>query len=166
MLLPRLIAKLRSNLSTGLDNIMALQLKRAPEEFIHALAWLAAWCMEACLFPRGLRLGRVKFIHKPAGGFRGLTLESLLAKLFENLVVDPVYPCFGRCSNLIPEEQLANRRGASSEIASAIFGILLEWDPKQPLYVAISDIKGAYDGVWRKAAWAKLADSVNRREDN
>ena len=159
MLLQKLIAKLRTNLTTGLDNITALQLKRAPPDFLEALAWLVAWCMEAGIFPPGLRLGRVKFIPKGSGAHRGLTLESLIAKLFENLVVDPIYPCFGKCSNLIAPEQLANRRGASSEIASAIFGILIDWHSNKPLRVLIADIQAAYDNVWRSAAWAKLADS-------
>ena len=151
VLLPKLIAKLRNNVSTGLDNISALQLKRAPPEFVEALAWLAAWCMEACLFPTGMRLGRMKFLLKPSGSYRGLTLESLISKLIENLVVDPIYPCFGKCSDLIAPEQMENRRGASSEIANAIFGIILDWHPNEPLHVVIADIQGAYDNVWRKA---------------
>ena len=161
-LLPKLIAKLRTNLATGLDNITSLQLKRAPSDFLDALAWFAAWCMEACIFPSGLRLGRLKFILKASGNYRGLTLESLIAKLMENLVVDPIYPCFGRCSSLIAPEQLANRRGASSEIASAIFGLILDWHPDAPLHVVIADIQAAYDNVWRKAAWAKLQTRTSR----
>jgi hypothetical protein len=159
VLLGRLIRKLRNNVSTGLDNITALQIKAAPPEFVEALAWLIAWCMEACVFPSGLRIGRMKFIVKPAGDYRGIMLEALLAKLIENVVVDPVYPCFGGTSPIIAQEQLANRRGTSAEIASAILGILIDWEPGKPLALLISDIQGAYDNVWRKGAWAKMADS-------
>ena len=159
VLLGRLIRKLRNSASTGLDNITALQIKAAPSEFVEALAWLVAWCMEACIFPTKLRLGRMKFIAKPSGDYRGILLEALLAKLIENVVVDPVYPCFGRTSPILAQEQLANRRGTSAEIASAILGILIDWDPGKPLALLISDIQGAYDNVWRKGAWAKMADS-------
>ena len=66
---------------------------------------------------------------------------------------------FRKKLSLIAPEQLANRRGTSAEIASAIFGILIEWEPDKPLTTVISDIKGAYDNVWRDGAWAKMADS-------
>ena len=85
----------------GLDNISAAQAKRAPQSFLRALAFFAARCVHLKCFPRGFRLARAKFIAKQDGKYRGLRLESLLAKLVEKCVLHALFPSFGPDPGLI-----------------------------------------------------------------
>ena len=62
------VKNLRVKVTGGLDNISALQIKRAPLSFLRALATLAARCARLKYFPRWFRLARAKFIPKPEEG--------------------------------------------------------------------------------------------------
>ena len=140
----------------GLDNISAVQVKRAPLSFLRALAVFAARCAYLKCFPRGNRLARAKFIAKPeAGKFRGLRLESLLAKLVEKCVLHALFPSFGPDPELIAPEHFADRKGVSAELTAGILAILIEAQRGAPLFIVIADAKEAYDNVWRDALWAK-----------
>ena len=155
-----LIQKLHRDVRGGPDQVTADQLKCAPPEFFFALALFTAWCCEACIFPYLLRLGFAHFISKKSG-WRGLRLESLIAKVIEQLVLHPIFPSVGPSSPLICPEHLAGRRGMSAEIATASLSMMLgtiaiDGDPINAIF---ADVRGAYDNLWREAAWAKLLDS-------
>ena len=153
-----LVGKLHRNVRGGDDQITADQLKHAPHEFFFALALFTAWCCEACLFPRLLRLGIALFIPKKLG-WRGLRLESLIAKVMEQLVLHPIFPALGTSSALICPEHLAGRRGMSAEIATATLSMTLTVTVHDPINVVFADVQGAYDNLWKEATWAKLLDS-------
>ena len=160
-ILVKLIQKLRRNVSGGLDGITADQLKEAPLEFLHALAYFTAWAIEACVFPLGMSLSRAKFVPKggESGAFRGIRLQSLVAKLIEQLVLHPIFPAVGPNAELIAKEHLGNKRGMSGEMAAAFLAMLIEEGGTKPLYAIIADVTGAYDNVWREALWAKMLDA-------
>ena len=144
----------------GLDNISAFQIKRAPLNFLRALAFFAARCAYLKCFPRGLRLARAKFIPKPeVGKFRGIRLESLLAKLVEKCVLHALFPSFGPEPELIAPEHFADRKGVSAELTAGILAIIIDAhrESEIPIYVVVVDAKEAYDNVWRDALWAKAA---------
>jgi hypothetical protein len=67
----------------------------------------------------------------------------------------------GRVSSITGSDPLWRKTWGcyAPQSGSAISGILIEWEPGKPLAIVISDIKGAYDNVWRDGAWAKMADS-------
>ena len=141
----------------GLDNISAVQVKRAPLSFLRALAVFAARCAYLKCFPRGIRLARAKYIAKPDGKYRGLRLESLLAKLVEKCVLHALFPSFGPDPGLIAPEHFADRKGVSAEMTAGILAILIEAHRGSPLFIVIADAKEAFDNVWRDALWAKAA---------
>jgi hypothetical protein len=152
------VSHLRWRVTGGLDNISAPQIKRAPPNFLKALAFFAARCAWLQCFPRFCRLARAKFIPKPEEGkYRGLRLESLLTKLVEKCVLHPFFPSFGPDPGLIAPEHLADRKQVSAEMTAAILGILIDAHRDRPLHILIADVKEAYDNVWRDALWAKLA---------
>ena len=151
------VKKLGWKVTGGLDNISAFQIKRAPLSFLRALAFFAARCAYLTCFPRGLRLARAKFIPKPeAGKFRGVRLESLLAKLVEKCVLHALFPSFGPDPELIAPEHFADRKGVSAELTAGILSIIIDAHKEEPIYVVIVDAKEAYDNVWRDALWARL----------
>ena len=154
------VKNLRWKVSGGLDNISSAQIKRAPLSFLRALAFFAARCAHQKCFPRGLRLARAKFIPKPeAGKFRGLRLESLLAKLVEKCVLHALFPSFGPDPGLIAPEHFADRKGASAELTAGILSIIIDAHSVIPIYIVIADAQEAYDNVWRDALWAKAASA-------
>ena len=121
------VKNLRWKVAGGLDNITAAQVKRAPPSFLRALAHFAARC--ACLkcFPRWIRLARAKFIAKPESGkYRGLRLESLLAKLVEKCVLHVFFPAFGPDPELIAPEHFADRKRKSAELTASILDIIID----------------------------------------
>ena len=158
-LLVTLVKKLKSDVAAGPDGITADQIKAAPGEFLLALAFFTAWAAEACVFPPGFKLMMAKFVPKEGGKVRGIRLESLLAKLVEQLVVDPIFPAVGPNSPLIASEHIANKRHLSAEMASAILAMMIETSAGDPLYAIVADVLGAYDNIWREATWAKLLDA-------
>ena len=131
----------------GLDNISAAQAKRAPQSFLRTLAFFAARCIHLKCFPRGFRLARAKFIAKPDGKYRGLRLESLLAKLVEKCVLHVLFPSFGPDPGLIAPEHFADRKGVSAEMTAGILAILIEAQRGAPLFIVIADAKEAFDNV-------------------
>jgi len=147
-----------------LDNISAAQVKRAPPSFLRALAGFAARCAHLKCFPRGIRLARAKYIAKQDGNYRGLRLESLLAKLVEKCVLHAFFPSFGPDPGLIAPEHFADRKGVSAEMTAGILAILIEAHRGSPLFIVIADAKEAYDNVWRDALWAK-ASAVHKCTD-
>ena len=163
----KLVQKLKRNVSEGLDGITADHLKEAPVELLEALVFFTAWASEACEFPQGLSMSRAKFVPKPgeSGVFRGIRLQSLLAKIIEQLVLHPIFPAVGPSSSLIPKEHMGNKRGISGEMPAVVLAMIAEERGPKPLYAIIADVKGAYDNVWREALWAKLLDAHKIKAD-
>ncbi len=95
----------------------------------------------------------------PAGKFRGLCLESLLAKLVEKCVLHALFPSFGPDPGLIAPEHIADRKGASAELTAGILSIIIDAHSEIPIYIVIADAQEAYDNVWRDALWAKAASA-------
>ena len=157
------IHRWKPSVGVGPDGVNAPRLKRAPKSFRVALAFFLAWCCEACIFPPLLRLGLAKYIPKSKGKWRGIRLESLLAKIAEVCVLDPIFPAFGLTSPLIANEHMAGKRGLSAEMAAASFSITLDLNAKDPLYIFFADVHGAYDHLWKEATWAKLHDAHRER---
>ena len=81
---------------------------------------------------------------------------SILGKLLEKLLSDPVLPVEGS-SPLICRENFAGIKGLSSDMATWLLSLFIEIRGALPLYLLCSDVDGAYDNVWRDALWAKLA---------
>ena len=152
--------KMRSSVAAGPDAVSAPQIKRAPSGFLKLLAFFAAWATEQGVFPENFRLARLKHIpKKEKGSFRGISIEDLITKMIEQCVAHPIFPAFGRSSPLIADEQLANRRGLSSEMAACMLAMVVEDSRGSPLLAVVADVKGAYPNLWRDGVWAKLADS-------
>ena len=112
-----------------------------------------------CCFPKLLRLGLVKYIPKNANKWRGIRLESLIAKIIEQLVANPFFPVIGPPTSIIAPEHIAGKKGMSAELATAMLAMILDANGKTPLYILFADVKGAYDNLWKEALWAKLLDA-------
>jgi hypothetical protein len=105
-------------------------------------------------------------VPKPeAGNFRGLRLESLLAKLVEKCVLHALFPSFGPDPGLIAPEHFPDRKGVSAELAAGILSIIIDAHREIPIYIISVDAKEAYDNVWRDALWAKAATTHRCTED-
>ena len=164
-ILEELVHKMDRDVAAGPDGIQALQLKHAPREFLGVIAQFIAWCVETCLFPLHFQLAKAVFIPRPDGRFRGLRLQDLITKLGEQLVLDPIFPAVGPKSSLIAPEQMAGKKGISAEHVSVLLSLIIEASGTRPLYIIISDVLKAYDLVWRRALWAKLADAHPSLQD-
>jgi len=79
-------------------------------------------------------------------------------KLVEKCVLNPFFPSIGPDPNLVAPEHFANKQGISAETTAAVLSLVIDARQGMPLYIIVADVKGAYDNVWMKALWAKLAD--------
>ena len=146
----------RSNISPGLDMIVADMIKHAPPSFIKGVCIFVAVMKFFGGSPRELLLGIFSFIPKSEDRWRGIRRASILAKLIETLVTHPLFPAIGPSGSLTCKEQFAGRRALGSDLAALSLSILISLCD-HPLFVVFTDAVSAYDRVWKQALYAKLA---------
>ena len=96
--------------------------------------------------------------------FRGLRRSSIVGKLIEKLITDPVLPINGH-TPLICRENFAGVKGIGADMATWLLSRLIEARGNLPLLLLCTDVDGAYDNVWRDALWAKLASKHDNAYD-
>jgi hypothetical protein len=85
-----------------------------------------------------------------ANNYRGITLKSQFLKLLESVICNRLTEWF-ECRDLLPEEQLAYRRGLSGTDHLFLLNVLIEdaMARGKTLYVALVDLRKAFPSVDR-----------------
>jgi len=150
--------KTRWNVRGGLDDIPPDMVKRAPNLFFFALAFVACVGRHARKHPLWLVLALAKWVPKAAAKWRGIRMGSLIAKPLEQLVTNPIFPVMGESSKLIGVEHMAGKRGLSADVAATTLACAVDEirESKLGAYLVFGDVKHAFDNTWKEALWAKL----------
>ena len=176
------LKKKLKKVAAGLDQCPMELLKYAPTAYFECTGVFAYECRAFCMSPLAMLIGLQNYIPKkprPAPHvdvkiqtdphqiapsqvivakprFRGLRRSSIVGKLLEKLITDPILPISGR-TPLICRENFAGVKGIGADMATWLLSRLIDFRGNLPLLLLCSDVDGAYDNVWRDALWAKLA---------
>ena len=153
----------------GRDGIPMGFLKACGEPLHKVLASLAQASLKLEYFPRRFRDARVTVLRKPgkttaqlqlAGGWRPIALLNTVGKVIEAIVAGRIADA-AEVNNLLPANQMGNRRNRSSELAIRLLTdqIRTAWAYNAIPSLLQLDIKGAFDRVCH----LRLLDTLRKK---
>jgi Reverse transcriptase (RNA-dependent DNA polymerase)/Endonuclease-reverse transcriptase/RNase H len=148
----------------GPDSIRAFMLQWTKNVIAPLLSTLFTKCLQLSHFPTQFKEGNLKIIPKPTAtvfdspkSLRPITLLDVIGKLFERVILHRLE---SHINPLLDQDQLGFSKGASTEIAHALFLNHLESSVHKSKGLAIIqlDIASAFDKVWHPALLKSLID--------
>jgi exonuclease III len=151
------LSKMAPNKAPGIDWFSNRFLKICGEPFRQAMAVLAAASLRLGYFPKRFKSAKVIVLKKPgksaeqqqlAGAWRPISLLSNVGKILEALVAKRLTQAAEEF-NLLPEGQMGNRAGRSTEFAIRVVtdAVHSAWKLKAVTSLMLLDLKGAFDRV-------------------
>jgi hypothetical protein len=141
----------------GEDLLPVGYLKACGDPLRQVLALLATRCLELGWFPGRFKRAKTVVLQKPgkkpeayqtAGGYRPIALLPTLGKVIEAVVAGRVSQA-AEAEGLLPEEQMGNRAGRSTELAIRLVAAQVQeaWRQRATASLLQLDISGAFDTV-------------------
>lgn len=158
----KVIEKLKSKKTPGHDNIRSETLKLISNEIAVPLTYITNKCFDTGCFPKSLKIGIIKPIHK--GGdylrvvnYRPISLISNIAKIIERILKCRIVNFLNK-HKLLSDRQYGFREGKSTEdaicyLTTQIYNSL---DKKIPTLCIFVDLAKAFDTVCHQKLLNKL----------
>ena len=159
----KLIKKLKNGKSCGVDNIINEYLKKCPISMKNAIVSLFNLVLKSGIVPSEWCIGIIIPLFKNKGstndvnGYRGITLLSVLGKLFTSAINNRLTKYLEGISAL-GEDQAGFREGYSTLNHIFVLHCLIDFylQKKKRLYCAFIDYSKAFDLIDRSTLWVKL----------
>jgi hypothetical protein len=159
----RTIMMLKNKKSPGQDGILNKMIKGCMPHCLHIINSLFNQILKSGQFPNIWKVGLSVPIYKNGnpndpGNFRGITLNSCVAKLFCQ-VINTRINNFLENNNKLTQCQAGFRKNARTSDQVFIFKHLIDVTTKQRngrLYACFIDYKKAFDSVWHNGLLVKL----------
>ena len=141
----------------GLDDLPAGFLRACGKPLAEIIAEIATACLMLEYFPQRFRCAEVvvlakpgktgKIVHTP-GAYRPIALLSAIGKIIEKIMSDRIAAAAEK-HNLLPQGQMGNRPGRSTELAIRMVtdAVYTAWKHGATTSLLQLDIKGAFDTV-------------------
>lgn len=160
------IKKLKTNKSSGLDQIVNEHIKNCPRSVILLIVKLFNLILKSGLFPSEWCKGLIIPLFKNKGSpnnidnYRGITLLSVLGKLF-TLCFNTRLTNYTTSRGIIGEEQAAFKKHYSTIDHHFVLNLLIEFYKARydKLFCAFIDYKKAFDLIDRSSLWMKLIEN-------
>lgn len=163
-----ILAKTGSWKSPGVDYLPAGFIKACHSNIKKAIARLSSASLRLAVFPACFKRGSVTVLRKPGktldeleepGGWRPITLLCHLGKILEAIFAERLTN-LAEASLWLPEAQMGNRKGRSTELAVRIVTDMVTevWRRKGVASMLLLDLKGAFDRVNHHALLRTLFD--------
>ena len=158
-----MINKLKANKAAGLDQIIPEVLKNLNENFLEVIAKIMNKIFETVNFPEEWAVGIIVLLFKGGekkdlNNYRGITLLSILGKLFVGILNERLEK-FTKEFDLINENQAGFRKGYRTSDHMFTLNSLIQHFlqvKKKNLYVCFVDFRKAFDKVSHTILWNKL----------
>ncbi len=153
--------KLKHNKSAGPDQVINEILKASSDAILPALATLFNAILNSGIYPSGWNFAFIRQLHKKGNkldpnNYRGITLSSCLAKLFNSILNT-------RLGEYVKDKQniykFGFRQGTRTSDSLFVLRTLVKkyTRPKNKLVACFVDFQKAFDTVWRPGLLYKLA---------
>ena len=159
----KLIKKLKTGKSCGIDNIINEYLKKCPTSMKNAIVSLFNLVLKSGIVPSDWCIGIIIPLFKNKGdindvnNYRGITLLSVLGKLFTSAINQRLTKFLEGISAL-GEDQAGFREGYSTLNHIFVLHCIIDFylQKKKRLYCAFIDYSKAFDLINRSTLWIKL----------
>lgn len=158
-----LIKKLKSNVTSGIDEITAAELKLICPLISEALAYIVNLVLKTGVFPAQLKVARVTPIYKGGGinnmsNYRPVSVLSTLSKVFEGVIHDRLLSFFNKYG-IITTCQYGFQKNKSTEQALTIIKdqIITNMENKKFTLGLFLDLKKAFDSIHYDILLRKLS---------
>ena len=155
------LEKIKSNSTTGPDQISYTVLKHLPLSFLDRLASLFNSIVHLGYFPSIWKSDHIVMLHKPKtdpNNYRPITLNSCICKTLERIINGGLNN-YLEAKGLVNEFQGAFRqdRGTHDQIFRVYNSVKLNSRKGKATAAVFLDIAQAFDSVWHKGLKYKLA---------
>jgi hypothetical protein len=160
------IGKLKNGKVAGLDSITNEMIKAGVNELIVPLTALFNNILSTGEYPEAWREGYITPIHKKGcssdpGNYRGITINSCLAKVFSS-VLNNRLDTFIVDNQILHDTQIGFKKGSRTSDHLFVLDTLVDkyvrksTGDNSKLFVCFVDFKTAYDSVWRNGLLHRL----------
>ena len=156
---------LKTNKSGATDMITNSMIKCCIESLVVNVMKLFNLIMKSTCFPQTWALGDIVAIFKSGDAtepcnYRGLTLSSLLSKVFTSILNKRLLSHFCSEELIIPNQiGFLPKKRTSDHVFVLNFIIKLFKTNKKPLYSCFIDLKKCFDSIWHEGLFYKLYNS-------
>ena len=147
----------------GVDEIHPLFLKQGGHLVAKSLHLLFSACWSQGIFPRAWKLAKIcpiSKLPKPSCDpkkYRPIALLSIVGKLFEKVLVDPLRRHLLSNGHISPiQSGFQPARNCEEQVIRIVEDILFQFETRGACTAVFLDISKAYDSVWRAGLQVKL----------
>ena len=157
--------QLKTGKAPGPDGLTSEHVKFSGRSLINHIVTLFNAIIEYEYTPKVYNVGHILPVYKGHGksksdpsSYRGITLTSILGKLFERLILDRIELWIDKNVNFPHPFQFGFRKGTGAETAvlTVMEAICYYNERNSPVYCAFLDNEKAFDRVWLDGLFYKL----------